>query len=169
MHKSILENQAISRQQVEILMASQGAEYKAFISREVNGSIANLNATQKTQIELLRLITDLTKGSSGPSILINNLNNPTLNQNHITADQAIQIVRDNSTSLIDDLSGVQGFLQNEVLPNVDARTQDLTAIGIKTVAHPDGTRKSRKGLKSRDKQLDHNNRIDIEELPGRNP
>lgn len=161
-----LENEALARSQVELLMRDQAGHYKPFLTTEVNRSIANLLNSGKPLLEILKLLTE-----KDPQPLIGQLQVNTDNRaiNHITTDQAIKMIRDNSTSLLDIGTKDPAYLEYKDLPNVDARTQDLTSIGIKTLATEAKVRDKGKGIKgglkkARKAQFGHGNRDPIIEV-----
>jgi hypothetical protein len=158
-----LETEALMRQQAHILLASQGQEYKAFISGEVNRALANMSQHTKSQLDVLKL---LTEKDPAPLIGSLNVNNDKRQVNYISTDQAIDMIRNNSKSMLEDTSSVAAFADDPAIPNVDARTQDLTKIGIKTLAHPGKAAEPHKAKKKAKKnQLAHNKRPDIIDIP----
>ena len=125
-----LENMALHEAQVRLLEASQGGSYKPFISSTLNQALANLTAAQSPLLGTLKMITD----KSPTNILITQ--NTTLNQNtsqtYITQEMALKMVRDNAQSMADNPASADAYYGTlNGVPDVNARTQDLRAIGIK--------------------------------------
>ena len=134
--KKITETEALSRQQVHLLLASQGDGYQAFISSTVNQALSNLANSQKPYMELLRIL----QGPGNTNIL--NLNTPTDqgNKAQLGTDEAIMIIRQEASSLLEDPNLLEAkFLSMGELPDVNGRNQDLTSIGIKSVPNPNPT------------------------------
>lgn len=134
--KNCLEIEALARAQTNILLASQGGEYKPFISAEVNRSISNMISSTKPQQDLLRLILDSGKGNP----LSREASNNGGSSNSIGKDEALQIIQENTQSLLLNDSALEAKYaeirndmeaNNLLLPDVNARTQDLSKIGIK--------------------------------------
>lgn len=132
---SALENQALSLQQVHILLAEQGQQYVPFLSSEVNKALANNTAAQKPLHSLLEILK--------PNTTIMPIANADGNSKNVsvTPDEAIILIRNNSTSPIEDTKTLDAIWTEEKgqlqLPDVDARNQDLSSIGI-------GKRKNKK-------------------------
>lgn len=139
------------RNQVSILQASQGLEYAPFLSSALNQALANWNQTLKPRIDLLRFLT----GENGnPSAVININNNNNQNTQYITPDMAIKLLQENGhKSLLPDhnqtryedkdldtewerVEAIEGHL-----PEVNAKYQDLSKIGIRY----DGTQAQKLG------------------------
>lgn len=125
-----LESQALARMQVHTLLASQGDTYSPFITTEVNKAIANLTNAQKPIMDLLKL----TLEKNNVNTLIN-LNTSAVQESnaYIGPDQAIKLIRENSQSLLMDEAalGQKAAAMLGTIPEVNARAQDLTSIGLK--------------------------------------
>lgn len=142
----IAETEALVAQQVDVLMASQGAEYKPFISGEVNRALANLIAAQKPKIELLKMVQDKN------TVPIMPMGNPqsTTETTYISKAEALALISQSSPSMLDDVGQIRRFLGSEEdYPNVDARYQDLTKIGIKTLATDIAQKESEKAARNK--------------------
>lgn len=130
----------MARNQATILAKAQGQDYVPFLSSALNQSIANYSSSFKAPTELVKL---LDGGSNNPS------NTPGLTQNnhyHITPDKAFEIAQKayQSTFEITQNGTENGtpkepFLVAEIgaalepdLPQVNAKFQDLSGIGIRT-------------------------------------
>jgi hypothetical protein len=131
-----LESQALARHQAHILLAQQGDQYAPFLTSEVNKAIANLTNAQKPIMDILKLF--LEKNPTNPLIQLE-VNTNKQSNTFITPDEAVKVIRDSADSLITNghaLAAKETALMGlpEGLPNVNARTQDLTAIGLKNSA-----------------------------------
>lgn len=123
-----IEIQALSEQQYRLLERSQGGKYRAFVSSEVNKSLANLISTQKPLLDLLKVLTDKMGpiNPQGP-----NDDNPQAIQ-AIGTEEALRILTDKEGTMLTDKSLISSAIsQYQSLPDVGARTQDLRGIGIK--------------------------------------
>lgn len=163
------ESHSWAHKQVSLLAAAQGDTYKPFISGEVNKAIANLIAANKPLQETIKLMLP----SQGLTINQNNLQGPS-HVNYITTDKAVQMIRDKSQSMISDTSQLEALPElSDALPDISARTQDLTKIGIRNEAFSDKN-KGPKGKKDEDKKgpisiqprasFEHGKRKDLEIL-----
>jgi hypothetical protein len=83
-----LATRALVDQQLHILLASQGGEYKAYISGEVNKALKLRLDSDKNIQELTKMLTP------APGIQINNTNEASVNNNvqHITSHQAVAML-----------------------------------------------------------------------------
>lgn len=131
--QKILETHSLTAHQASVLMASQGAEYKAFISPAVNQALANMNMTTKTQLEALKMIMGTQLGPQGslPSVPGNTTNNT-----YITTDMAVKAIKEHSQSLMENEAALDTKLitlkaNDPEIPEVSALHQDLTTIGLK--------------------------------------
>lgn len=130
--KKSLEIQSQTESQVALLLASQGREYKPFLTSEVNRSITNLINSQRPVHDILKLFSEQNNTSS----LLNPVQN-TQNNIYITADEASKILEKQGTrSLLTDgdMLAQQGQILTQSLPaglNVNAKFQDLNSIGIR--------------------------------------
>lgn len=122
--------------QLNVLKASQNGSYKAFLSSEVNKSIGNLVAAGKLQKDIADMfsnVAQLTK--SGPNIAINNNLTATQSGQFLTTEKAIKLIQKEGTqsalespSVIED---IEASYTTNPLPEVNAKFQDLTKIGIR--------------------------------------
>lgn len=158
--KKGLEIQALAHHQYDALQASQGAEYKPFISREVNASIANLVSAQKPILDLIKITSPTTPN-------LPNVPGDTHNHLYMTTDMATKMIREKGPSLIEDQAALDAkkdtlFLTNPEIPNINARAQDLSEIGL-----------SGNPKRAKQGKLDHENRrqrlegiVEIEDADG---
>lgn len=139
----ILETQALTKAQAKLLLAEQGDQYVPFLTTEANKSLANLIASHKPIADLLNILkpaqTSIPAHPDTPA-----------SKHTITPDEAITLIRDNTQSMIQDTNQLDarfGQLQlEEHIPDVNARNQDLSSIGIRQKALSGPT--SSKGLKA---------------------
>lgn len=132
--KKGLEIQARVTQQTDILMAQQGAEYVPFLTGEVNRSLTNLINAQKPIQELLKMLTE----KNTTNIIINaDGDSHTSGQHYISPEQALQMI-DNIPSLLGNKEAIE-LKETELglLPDVNARNQDLSKIGVRIPAKID--------------------------------
>lgn len=123
-----VEIRALSEAQTRLLLASQGADYKPYISGEVNKSIANLINAQKPILDMIKLTME--KSTDNP-ILPNATTNNTQNI-YIGPDEAVRLINAKSQSILQDPEYLELKMgQFGALPDVNARNQDLTGIGIR--------------------------------------
>ena len=122
-----LDVSGLGTQQAEVLMKKQGANYVPFLTGAVNQAIGNLTGILKTQIELIRTF------DSAPIA-------PGINEDkefgntgtkYLTPDEALKLLSNTPTLLTDE--AYLDLKKNELgaLPDVCARNQDLSTIGIK--------------------------------------
>lgn len=128
--KKSQEAQSLAEHQAHMLIASQGGEYRPFISGEVNRAIKNLMDAHKPILDTLKALQE----KSPANIFINPTDNSqTQNQVFITTTEASKMLTDSPipTLLTDEtlLLGMGESLKD--LPDVNAKSQDLTSIGIK--------------------------------------
>lgn len=115
------------------MLASQGQGYSPFISSEVNKAMSNLIASQKPIHDLLRL----TMEKATTNILIQTETSVDKHSNtFVTADEAVRIIKSEGPSMVESeelllAKRAQLLGLPEGLPNINARTQDLTSIGLK--------------------------------------
>lgn len=130
--KKSLEFQALTVGQAEMLIKDQDGHYTPFLSSEVNRSITNVLNSQKPVLDLLSLLMD-TKSSN--TILNLNIQNNHTNELHVTNEQALRIINKEAPSMLNDPhladAQVEKYRLAGLLPDVNARSQDLTAIGIR--------------------------------------
>jgi len=132
--KKGLEIQAQAGTQYELLMAQQGGEYVPFLTSSANQALANLINSQKPIHDLIKVLSD--KGPN--SIWVNiNANSGIQNNQYITAKEANEMIQIKAESMMTDRSLIDAKkVEIGALPDVSARNQDLTKIGIKIPAKP---------------------------------
>lgn len=135
-----LEGKAIAEAQLRILMASQGDEYKPFISGEVNKAIANNTSAIKPLADLLKLMLD---SQSQPNSLLNPVQNNTTNNNlFVTLDAATQMLNNSQNTLLTNPEllalAYQDITQNDEVPEVQAHKQhNLAQTGLRLPKKPE--------------------------------
>lgn len=122
------EIQAYNEAQVQLLLKAQGGKYKAFISSTTNQAIKNLTDSQKSILDALKHITDkmpnLWNSPSGE-----NPGNPTT---YLSPESAVDLILKNGFTLMTNKEALELKAQElKGLPEVDARFQNLTNIGIR--------------------------------------
>jgi hypothetical protein len=124
-----LEILALASGQTQVLLAEQGDKYVPFLSAEVNRSIANLTGAHKPLMEVLKAMTE----KSPINILINNNGKSgTSGDEYLTPEMALQLIHNNGSSMANDPTLIEAKVQEMgALPDVQARNQDLSTIGIK--------------------------------------
>lgn len=124
-----LENTSISKSQVHMLMANQGQNYVPFLTSEVNKAIANHTATLKPLTDMLKLFME--KSTQNP--ILNLTQNLTQNNQYVTPDEAFKLIESGPKSLLEDSESLKelGTQILPGLPDVNAKSQDLRAIGIR--------------------------------------
>lgn len=111
--------------QYSILASSQGNEYKAFISGEVNKALKLTQESTKGLVDLMKAL----GGSQALSVIINNQqNNEVEVNNYLTAEQALLIMerKDNRASLLEDPKAKEQLYQSHSIggmPVVKANEQ----------------------------------------------
>lgn len=133
--KKSLEIQALVAQQTQTLMHIQGTKYVPFLTTEVNRSLANLITAQKPVHDLLKMLTE----KQQINILIpSDGDSRTSGQHYISPEQAMKMITEKAESL---LGNADAIAAKEVelgsLPDVLARNQDLTKIGVRIPAKVD--------------------------------
>ena len=107
-------------------MASQGGEYKPFISATVNQALANLNSTQTGIHSLLKMLTE----KQSTNIILNQYNTSNTQEVHITSEEALAMINGNKPSMLaDPLLADEQILKYQkagLLPDINARTQDAS-------------------------------------------
>lgn len=123
-----LEIQALTQHQVAILRQAQGTKYVPFLTGALNQSIGNLNATQRPILDLLGLLTKALPEALMPTDAI------ATDQAHqyLSPEKAMEIITSSTPSLLEDETLLADKrLELGTLPQVDARYQNLTNIGIR--------------------------------------
>lgn len=122
-----LENMAQSQSQSNMLVAQQGNKYVAFHTAETNRALANTANTQKYLQDWIKMLTD-----KNPENMYINRDKQFGNtgNKYITPDEANNMVQSHHS-----LMTSQEYLEAKekelgALPDVNARNQDLTTIGI---------------------------------------
>lgn len=129
MVKKGLEIQALVSHQTQILMAQQGNEYVPFLTGEVNRSLTNLINAQKPMQELIKMLGE----KNAINILINmDKQSETSGAHYLSPEQAMKMIQEQPSSLLGNAYLIE---QKEAelgeLPDVTARNQDLSKIGVK--------------------------------------
>ena len=128
------EIQAQVAHQAELLVRAQGGKYKAFISSAANQALKNLIDTQKPMLDALKHLTDRMPNLLNPAADLNP-GNPTT---YLSPEGAIDLILKNGYTLMTNPDALKLKAQElKGLPEVDARFQNLTNIGIRH----DGTQK----------------------------
>lgn len=128
-----LEIRALSETQLRILMAQQGEKYTPFLTGEVNKAMANLIGSQKPLIDIIKLMGESPEGSPLRPATQQNTNI------YMTPQQALDIITQKSLSMIEDIEILDEKLASYgQLPDINARNQDLSTIGIKALKIPSG-------------------------------
>lgn len=127
--KKGLEICALTQHQTEILMAQQGKEYVPFLTGEVNRSLTNLINAQKPVADLLKMLTE----KQITNIILNlDKQSETSGVHYLSPDEARLMITESGPSL---LLNPALLAEKEIalgrLPDVNARNQDLTSIGIR--------------------------------------
>lgn len=138
--KKCLEIMALTQSQTDILMAHQGNKYVPYASSEVNRSITNLINAQKPLQDYLKMFTD--KVPDNPYVNTDKHSGNTGNQ-YLTPDQAMLLIENNLPPIDDEAYLNTKKLELGGLPDVGARNQDLSTIGIrlnKTIILPKSTK-----------------------------
>lgn len=130
--KKSLEICALTEHQTKILLAQQGTEYVPFLTSEVNRSLANLINAQKPTHDLLKMLTE----KQITNILINlDKQSETSGIHYLSPDEARVIIAESGPSLLGNPSAIAAK-ESELgqLPDVLARNQDLSTIGVRIPA-----------------------------------
>lgn len=125
--KLSLDIQGIGTQQVEVLARAQGRKYVPFLTPALNQAIGNLTQIHKTQIELTRLYTESARPASGINDDKGFGNTGTA---YLTTDEALKIIQNGDPNFNEENFTEQKKIELGALPDVHARNQDLTSIGV---------------------------------------
>lgn len=126
------EIQALSEVQTRILMAHQGNKYMPYVSGEVNRAIANQINAGKPLMEVLRLLAGAGNGQNANTFIYNDNSNNSKTAQFITPDQAVNMIQNKVPDLLENPDALNTkMLEYKDIPDVNARTQDLSEIGIK--------------------------------------
>lgn len=125
--KLSLDIQGIGTQQVEVLARAQGRKYVPFLTGALNQAIGNLTQIHKTQLELIRAMHESARPASG---INNDKQFGNTGTAYLTPDEALKLINAENTNFneieyTDMLAKGLG-----PIPDVCARNQDLTSIGI---------------------------------------
>jgi hypothetical protein len=123
-----LEIQAQVAKQAQILQTYQGDTYIPYATQQVNQALKNLIDSQKPILDLMKMVTE----KQPINIFLNgdSMQNET-NQQYITTTKAAEMISELGPSIMNDPGLIEAKEQElKGLPNVDARTQDLSKIGI---------------------------------------
>lgn len=127
--KKAQEAQSLAEMQVHILLASQGSEYRPFLSSEVIKAMKVYQDSTKPVMEILKTFNE----KSATNIFTFNTQNNVTNASHITIAEASKMLTESSQpSLLAGGEELKSLSQSlESLPNVNAKSQDLSSIGIR--------------------------------------
>jgi hypothetical protein len=127
--KRILETQSRIQSQAAMLSRNQGQAYVPFLSAEVNRALKNEIDSFKPLTDILKIMTD----TGTNNILIQNTTNNTQTNQYITADQALKMIENKGVGsmLLDEDKRKGKEAELGQLPEVGAKHQDLTGIGIR--------------------------------------
>lgn len=95
-----LEGKALTDQQVQLLLRSQGGKYQAFTTSEVNKAIANSLNAQKPLLDLLKLFqgnTTIVPKDNADGASSTSGNNP---QAYLTVDTALKLIGEKEATII---------------------------------------------------------------------
>jgi len=131
--KKILENQALSAQQVQILMDSQQGEYQPFISSTVNQALANLNASQAPLHKLIELMSPRANTNLNINNNIqNNVPGSGSGTTALTTQAALILIKENGASMLEDpllaMPQIEGYAKAGLLPDINPNTQPIKQI-----------------------------------------
>lgn len=132
--KKSLEISESCKSQSLLLKACQGDSFKPFLTAELNRSLASEINSLNPTIQLLKLVMD--KSTVNPIIQI--VNNLEQNNQYITPLEASKLIETKHLgSVLTDVGMLQGLVDSgeledlNDLPEVGAKYQDLTKIGIR--------------------------------------
>jgi len=120
------ETLALTSHQTKLLLANQGDKYVPFLTRDLNGAIANQIAAQKPTMELLKMLQD-----KSPTLIIPQVlgAGDAAQSNYMSSDQAVKTIRENSHSLLETPEYLKDMLP-KALPDINPNTQNLAEITI---------------------------------------
>jgi len=136
-----LEIMALCQSQTELLLAQQGNKYVAFLSAEVNKSLTNLIGAQKPFHDLIGRYNDKNPINI---FMPNGASSGTSGKEYLSPEDALLLIQNNSLSMASNtqlIEAKEAELKDQI-PDVNARNQDLTKIGIRIpnkVISKDGT------------------------------
>jgi hypothetical protein len=110
-------------------MAQQGGEYVPFLTGELNRAIGNQIAANKPILDLLKMVSDKAKEDPfSPS----DGSSETSGTNYVSPEMAVTLIHQNRPSIYDNKELIEAKEATLIgLPDVSARNQDLSSIGIK--------------------------------------
>lgn len=161
-YKKILKASSEAELQSQLLVSQQDGQYVPFLSAAANQAITNTLNSTKPMLELIKMIQPTNPSGTHIHNHIPASGN-TQNNLYITQEKALLMIRENTTSPLEDEARLGTLLDPALaasLPNIDARTQDLSMIGIKGSAEEAPNKKAKSG------QLAHGKRphiIDLDE------
>lgn len=127
--KKGLEISAQVEAQAHVLGTAQGNKYVPFLSSAVNQALGNLINSQRPIHDLLKLITD--KSPTNPFINTDG-SSSTSGAKYLTPETAIKLINNGTASLLNDSALLAAKAEElKALPDVNARNQDLTSIGVR--------------------------------------
>lgn len=123
------ETMALTIQQSQILLAQQGDKYVPFLTRDLNGAIANQIAATKPTMELLKMLQD-----KSPTLIIPQVigDGTSTTKNYMSTDQATKMIREHSHSLLETPEYLAEMLPKS-LPDIHPNTQNLAQIQVPVV------------------------------------
>lgn len=134
--KKGLEILALHHNQVHLLLGQQGNEYVPFLSAEVNKALGNYSSAMKPYLDAIKLMTDKMSTSPYSPSTGDSSNGGT---KYLSASEAIAILNQGSDSMYTNKALVDEKMQTMLgLPDVNARNQNLTEIGIRQTGSSTG-------------------------------
>jgi hypothetical protein len=122
---------ALARKQAQVLLANQGDEYVPFLTQSANAAIDNYTKANKAFQGLLEILKPNTAIMPHTSAAQGSHTNT---KHTVTPDDAIKLIRENTKSVIQDDAFLESTFESLGghlgLPDVNARNQDLSSIGI---------------------------------------
>lgn len=143
--------------QTRLLLAQQGKEYVPFLSGEVNRSLGNLINAQKPIHDLLKLLIE----KNPINILINGDGDSSAGgKRYISPSEAIDMIQIEGSTMYQNKDLIAAKEKTLLgLPDVSARTQDLTSIGIKRTSRELDETDSSKESSTDIRHHEHHNQV----------
>lgn len=117
--------------QANILMCQQGTEYVPFLTGEVNRSLTNLINAQKPMQDLLKMLME--KHTTNIILPVDGTSSNG-GQHYLSPEQALEMLN-NDPSLLNNPAAIEAKEKElGLLPDVLARNQDLSKIGVRIPA-----------------------------------
>lgn len=163
-HFGASETLSLAAQQVHTLVARQRGKFVPFLTGEVNKSIANLINAQKLPIELIKIMLPTQNGALGGTK--KGMPEDTNGAAYLTTSSAAQLLTDSDQkTALEDVSQVALLLpESSSLPDISAKTQDLSKIGIRPSSDmEEAFKKERKNAQNK-ASFEHGNRGQMEVL-----